>query len=56
MIRCEICGATPSTKVTLYRQNALGEVGVWRCGEHNEKPLDPETQRLVDTINDKGLP
>ena len=49
-MKCEICGLRAHFGVSLYRQNALGEVGRWRCREHNDAPVDAEVQRLVDVL------
>lgn len=42
-MKCEICGKSPADgETTLFRQNAKGQSGIWRCEEHNHKfvPLD----------------
>lgn len=49
-MKCEICGMGPEKGVTVYRQNDLGEVGRWRCVDHNQVIVDPETQRLVNVL------
>ena len=49
-MKCEVCGLGPVGGVTVYRQNALGEVGRWRCREHNDVTVEPEVERLVSVI------
>ena len=53
-MKCEICGKSPSDgKTTLIRQNAKGQPGVWRCEEHNRKPVDQEVaQTVFEYFND----
>ena len=47
-MKCEICGKSPSNGTTaLFRQNAKGEIGIWRCEEHNRKQADHEVAQLV---------
>lgn len=47
-MKCEICGKSPSDgKTTLLRQNPKGEAGIWRCEQHNRKPVDPVTAQVV---------
>ena len=55
-MKCEICGEGPSQGVTVYRQNPLGEVGRWRCEDHNSADVDRGVQELVDTIVQRGQP
>src|SRR5687767_5287963 len=57
MARCEICGRGPAPEhggVTVIRQNEKGQAGIWRCMPHSDTTLDPETQRLVDVIEDRA--
>lgn len=35
-MKCEICGMGPIDGVTVYRQNAKGQPGVWRCADHRQ--------------------
>ena len=50
-MKCEICNLGPEEGVTIYRQNPLGEKGIWRCQQHSRAAaLDPETQNLVRVI------
>jgi len=52
-MKCEICGQGPAPEdggVTVYRQNAVGEKGVWRCAKHNVVPPDPEVADIVRAI------
>lgn len=52
--RCEICGEGIADGISLYRQNKPGELPArWRCALHNEKPVDPTVQKIVDVIEDK---
>lgn len=56
-IVCEVCGRGPAPEyggVGVHRQNPKGEIGIWRCDAHNEKPVDPHVRKIVDIIeNDK---
>ena len=45
-VECEVCKKTLS-KVALFRQNPIGEIGIWRCFEHNKTPIDSEVLELV---------
>lgn len=52
-MKCLICGLGPAPEhggVTVYRQNAFGETGVWACRAHRTAPVDAEEQRLVDIL------
>lgn len=49
-MKCEICQKGIADGVSLFRQNAHGEVGIWRCREHNGEPIDPEVDDLVSII------
>ena len=49
-MKCEVCGLGPVEGVTVYRQNVRGEVGRWRCREHNDVAVEPEVERLVSVI------
>jgi hypothetical protein len=52
-MRCEVCGLGPSEHgTTVYRQNPLGGRGRWACEVHSTVEIDPETQRLVDVLED----
>jgi hypothetical protein len=57
MIKCEICGKSPSDGTALFRVNKTGIKGVWRCREHltNKQlsDIDPETARIVSIIEGK---
>lgn len=52
MIKCEICERTPEDGVTLIRQNPKGEVGVFRCIEHNEVDVDEGLREVINALND----
>jgi hypothetical protein len=49
-MKCGICGKGPADGVTLYRQNAKGQQGVWACEEHRLMPADPQVQEVVDIV------
>jgi hypothetical protein len=51
-MRCEICNQGPAQGVTVYRANAKGQPGIWRCGPHRDEPTDPQTQELVDILEE----
>jgi hypothetical protein len=47
-MKCEICGKTPADGVTtLLRQNPKGQIGVWRCEEHNKKSVPHDVAQVV---------
>lgn len=48
-MQCEVCGGSPPDGVDLYRVNAKGCPGVWRCREHVTP--DPQLQRIVETVS-----
>lgn len=58
-MKCEICGKSPADGVTtLFRQNPLGEVGIWRCEQDNRVAADPEVAQVVaelQHIRDKRI-
>lgn len=49
-MKCEICGRGPAEGVSIFRQNAYGEPGIWRCKACNEQPIDPEVKEIVEII------
>jgi len=49
-MKCEICGRGPKDGISVYRQNATGERGRWRCQEHNRVAIDPDVKRLVGIL------
>lgn len=50
MTACEICGRTVQQGYTLYRQNATGVTGIWRCAAHNKKPVEQDVKEIVDAV------
>jgi hypothetical protein len=38
--------------VTVYRQNATGRPGIWRCRAHNEAIIHPDVKDLTDLLED----
>lgn len=38
-MKCFQCGRGPSDGITVYRQNAKGETGIWACEKHT-KPIE----------------
>lgn len=56
MMRCEICGKSPSDGIALHRQNEKGVEGIWRCSDCNFKPVPPEIQLLLDALCGKRKP
>lgn len=51
MIKCHVCGQGPEDGVSVFRQNAKGEPGVFACDKHS-KPTDPATLRVVSAIEE----
>jgi hypothetical protein len=49
-MKCIYCGRGMADGVALFRQNPTGEKGVWACGEHNAKPVDPLVAEIVDAV------
>lgn len=54
-MKCEICGKGPVEGVSVFRQNELGVVGIWRCTECRKTrvdnaPIDPEVQQITNII------
>jgi len=52
-ILCEICRRGPAPEhgsIGVHRQNAKGQPGIWRCDAHNELPVDPIVQEIIDAI------
>jgi hypothetical protein len=52
---CELCGKGPADGVTVFRVNAVGVEGIWRCrkcitSEQADK-LDPEGVRIANIID-----
>ncbi len=50
-ISCNICGRND---LPLYRQNKKGERGIFHCGEHNIKPVDPKVEEITSIIGSYG--
>lgn len=50
-MNCEICGI-PSQVEPLYRVNAKGVPGIWRCERDLDQPVPRDLKRLVDVIAD----
>lgn len=48
-MKCEVCGGCPQNGVDLYRVNAKGQPGRWRCRTHVTP--DSDLQRIVETIS-----
>ena len=48
-MRCDRCGCTPLLR-PLFRVNAKGEVGVFRCGPCGGVPEDREVARIARII------
>jgi hypothetical protein len=48
-VKCEVCGKGLADGVSLFRQNATGQPGVWRCEVDNQAPVD-EGVALVTAI------
>jgi hypothetical protein len=53
-LRCEVCNQGPADGVTVYRANAKGQSGIWRCGPHRDTPTDPEVQTIVSILEEYG--
>ena len=58
-IRCEICGRGPAQGITVYRANAKGQKGIWRCEMHlNEAALevamDPAIVAIDNALNGRN--
>lgn len=51
--RCEVCNKAPWEGVNLFRQNAKGQPGIWRCTEHDKK-ADNELKAIVGVIREGG--
>lgn len=49
-MQCEVCGGKPCDGVDLYRVNAKGQPGRWRCIKHTT-PV-PELRQIVETISE----
>ena len=49
-LACEVCGAKLRDGVSLYRQNAKGQPGIWRCDIHIAKEIDPVVAEIVEII------
>ena len=48
-MKCQICSKT-IPEVSLFRQNAKGEIGIWRCREHNLLPIPFDIGDIVSII------
>ena len=51
---CEICGRSPREGFSVFRQNAKGQPGIWRCGEHNATEVDEVVDLLVEAIEERN--
>jgi hypothetical protein len=51
-IRCEICNQGPAQGVTVYRANAKGQPGIWRCAPHRDNPTPPDLQAVVNVLEE----
>ena len=51
-MQCEICSASVFKGAALYRVNAKGQKGIWRCIAHVDKLPDPSVRELVELIAD----
>lgn len=49
---CEVCHRGPADGVTVFRQNAKGQPGIFRCEEHT-KPVDADLYRDVSLIESR---
>lgn len=49
-MKCEVCAKGMPEGVTLWRQNAKGEIGIWRCTACNKLPRDPEIVEIVEAV------
>jgi hypothetical protein len=57
-MKCEICQRGPAPEhggISVFRQNAKGGRGIWRCAVHNEVPQDPEVVDIVTVIEHGSL-
>ena len=57
-MECEICHRHPiRDAIALYRVNAKGQPGIWRCEEHLEPAtyIDPIVQDITHIIEDANL-
>lgn len=52
-MKCQIYSKT-IPEVALFRQNALGEMGIWRCREHNLLPIPFEIGDIVSVIENSN--
>lgn len=50
-MKCEVCQKGMEHGVNLHRQNEKGVTGIWRCDEHNQKPVDQFTKDLIELLN-----
>lgn len=52
---CEVCGKGPAQGVSVFRANAKGVPGIWRCRAHlsseQAEKMPDETIRLVNIID-----
>lgn len=56
MMKCEICGFGIADGVSLFRQNAKGEPGRWRCIDHNEIEIDSVVIDVVSALEKEKCP
>lgn len=50
-MHCETCAKGPPDGVDLYRINAKGVPGRWRCVDHMPTPPDPQLRLIVETVS-----
>lgn len=49
-MKCEVCGKGVP-EVILLRQNPKGEIGIWRCPEHNAVPQNVLVREITQVIH-----
>ena len=50
---CEQCGRSPQDGITLFRQNAKGQPGRWKCANCGGEAADPIVRSLVDILEEQ---
>jgi len=51
---CEICYKGIGDGVALFRQNAKGQIGIWRCTACNKKRIAPDVLEIVQAVQEAG--